>query len=635
MHDGPACLCYHKAHLVKLNALFFAVLGLLIASACPADPNNPAAGSNPVAVAVNNADPAGRALLQAAARLVAAYHAGHAPATNVLRVVYFVPQDGTPFPDYAARLDRIVQDVSGFYRDGLERFGIATAGLPLETKDGQLVVHLVHGKLPASEYDYQSGGRTAQEIREALAGQVDVEREFLLVFYALEHQASDGRYVFNTPYNGSGTARAGIAHVADCELLDPRRLEETNQEMVITEHYYPHLKLSVAQFNSMYLGGVAHELGHALGLPHDNGGMAEKPFGVSLMGGGNLTYREELWGGGPPTYLGRASALQLLSQPLITGSNRGRGDELQSDLASLEFTASNGAVRIQGVVTGAIPAYAVVAHAWPVSDVIDDHAARTFPGLVTNGTFTLDLAAIYPTNWLNFHLNLTRLYVNGATETERFALAYATSGVPDVTGLNAEWIVNRAEAAVMHGRADARTLAAVTAPTPEAAEKLRVLREVLDPPAAVALRAVTADSAYLSDAVWTDAQVGWGHLARNYFWFDTNIQNGVFLTLGGQFFDKGLYAHSPARFVFPVDRQWKTFTAIVGIRDGANIQGSAVFTVRGDDRVLYRSRMLRVGERAEVRVDISGVKELELLTQGGEGHNHNSWAIWAEPRVQR
>jgi hypothetical protein len=34
-------------------------------------------------------------------------------------------------------------------------------------------------------------------------------------------------------------------------------------------------------------------------------------------------------------------------------------------------------------------------------------------------------------------------------------------------------------------------------------------------------------------------------------------------------------------------------------------------------------------------VDISRVKELELRAEGAEGHNHNSWAIWADPIVSR
>jgi hypothetical protein len=208
-----------------------------------------------------------------------------------------------------------------------------------------------------------------------------------------------------------------------------------------------------------------------------------------------------------------------------------------------------------------------------------------------------------------------------------------------VAALNAEWIVDRAENAVMQRRTDASKFvddaALAAAPTPEAARKLRLLRAVLNPIPPYDLRAVPGDSAYLSDATWTSASVGWGQVARNYFWFDEHIQNGVFLMLNGRFYEKGLYAHSSARYVFRVEGKWKTFTAIIGLRDGAALQGSAIFTVRGDGRELYRSRTLRVGEQAAVKVDISHVNELELVTEGGEGHNHNSWAIWAEPKVQR
>jgi hypothetical protein len=35
----------------------------------------------------------------------------------------------------------------------------------------------------------------------------------------------------------------------------------------------------------------------------------------------------------------------------------------------------------------------------------------------------------------------------------------------------------------------------------------------------------------------------------------------------------------------------------------------------------------------DVKVNIAKVRQLELLTEGGEGHNHNSWAIWVDPKV--
>lgn len=90
-----------------------------------------------------------------------------------------------------------------------------------------------------------------------------------------------------------------------------------------------------------------------------------------------------------------------------------------------------------------------------------------------------------------------------------------------------------------------------------------------------------------------------------------------------------------SRFVFNLAGKWKTFAAVVGLRDGAHEQGSAAFTVRGDGRELYRSELVRVGARRDVNVEVTGVEKIELLTEGGEGHVHNSWAIWCDPRLAR
>jgi hypothetical protein len=167
------------------------------------------------------------------------------------------------------------------------------------------------------------------------------------------------------------------------------------------------------------------------------------------MGEGNLTYRQELWGGGPPTYLGRASVLQLASHPLFTRSNRGRWDAVESAFKSLEFSATtNGTLRIQGVVTGAIPPYAVIAYVWPVSEEMDDHLARTFPCVLKDGGFTLDLDGLRPGNRQLWHLKLARLHVNGAAAAQEFHLRYNASSAPDVAALNTEWTVTRAESAV-------------------------------------------------------------------------------------------------------------------------------------------------------------------------------------------
>jgi hypothetical protein len=592
----------------------------------------------PIPALAQTTDTEGGAMLRHAQNAVAAYHAGEPRSRGKLRVVYFVPSGLDPLTAYAERIDRIMTDVSNFYRDGLGRFGVAYEGLPLERerKGGKLVLHLVRGKLPADQYHHSSGDVAKAEIYAALRDTFDRDHEHVLVFYALCRKEPDGRYVFDAPYYGGGSERSGLCHAADCELLDPALLYETARKIVYTEHYYPRVEESIAEFNSKYLGGTAHELAHCFGLPHDSGSPAERRFGVSLMGRGNLNYRREVWHGGQPAYLARASALRLVSHPLVTGSNRGRWESADGEFESLRFSSRPGGVRIEGNLAGKIPAYAAIAYFWPTRSATD-HGARTDPVVLKEGgSFGLDVDQL-PRD--AYHLKLAGLHANGSATTLEFPLTFDAAGKSDAAALNATWLVAQAENAVMARRQNARKFltdqAISAAPTPEAKRKLRVLRGIVEPPRPIDLSRSTSSQVFLSDAMWTDARVGWGQVARNSFWFDDRFRNGVFLQLGGRFYDKGLYAHSPSRYAFTVNRQWKSFQSTVGLRDGAHAQGSAVFIVLGDGRELYRSRVHRVGTQESLNVNIASVKQLELQAEGTEGHTHNSWAIWVEPRVKR
>ena len=300
-----------------------------------------------------------------------------------------------------------------------------------------------------------------------------------------------------------------------------------------------------------------------------------------------------------------------------------------------EFADDNGVLDIEGKVGGSVPAYGVVAYAWPKS-ARSDHGAITYPVVLKNGAFKLQLTGL---GKQPYHLKLSSLHVNGAEATETFELKRDATGKLNCADLTAEWLVDRAEIAVL--MKDPKAIETVSeaiiasAPTPESARKLRVLRSLLDPPAPADLAGITGDHAYLSDVAWADATVGWGKPARNSFWFGDNFQMSALLVLDGRFYDKGLYAHSPSRYGFAVDRKWKTLTASIGLRDGANPSGSAVFIVRGDGKELYRSKVLKVGASQAVSVDISAVANLELIAEGGKGNSNNSWAVWVDPEVRR
>ncbi len=578
-------------------------------------------------------------VMDSAQKRIAAFHAGEKPNDAFVRVVYFHAADREPLPDHAARLDRVMTDIGGFYREEMERrFSVETAGLPLEREDGKLVIHPVRGRRPAAHYRHESGNETWAEVREALAGKMDPEREHVLVLYGLCEREPGGRFVFAAPYYGAGWSdhRRGLCHAADCDLLDPALLTDKDQSIVFKEHYYERMEMTVAKFNSWYLGGIAHELGHGLGFPHDNGGPGEAP-GVALMGGGNLHYREDLWGGRRPSYLSLATALRFAAHPLVTQSDKARWQQAAAAFENLAATAGKGTLRLTGRVRASVPPCAVIASAWPTT-ARTDHGAMTFCSAVDDeGNFALQLTGLNAPAW---HLTLGGLLVNGAESVARLSLRCDSEGIPDAAGLIDNWTIDNAEQAFMRDPGKARELltddAIATAPTDEARRRLRILRALGEPETEpVDLTRTDDPRAWLSDARWTRAAVGWGEIARNRFWFQQGRWEGVFLKIDGEVFEKGLYAHSNSAFIFPLGGRWKTFTGAIGLRDGAANQGSAIFRVVGDGKELYRSKTLRPGRKETLRLDISGVRQLELQTQGGEGHNHNSWAIWADPMVER
>jgi alpha-galactosidase len=102
------------------------------------------------------------------------------------------------------------------------------------------------------------------------------------------------------------------------------------------------------------------------------------------------------------------------------------------------------------------------------------------------------------------------------------------------------------------------------------------------------------------------------------------------LSIAGKQFANGVGTHANSKLRVDLGGKAKRFVAQVGVNDSASAQGSVEFIVLGDQKELWRSGVMTVGQPAKsVEVDLTGVKVLTLRATDagdGEGNDHADWA---------
>src|SRR5262249_8203089 len=150
-----------------------------------------------------------------------------------------------------------------------------------------------------------------------------LEHETVLIFCHLAtYDEKAGTFRHHSPYFGAWSQQSGLCYAADWSTQDLNNLKKTQPKLNDGEYG----DMSLGKHTTIFLGGIAHELGHAFALPHCGERWDEKALGTSLMGVGNHTYREELRGEGKGSFLTMASALRLASRPLFNGSVKGESE---------------------------------------------------------------------------------------------------------------------------------------------------------------------------------------------------------------------------------------------------------------------------------------------------------------------
>jgi hypothetical protein len=224
-----------------------------------------------------------------------------------IRLACFVPADRQPTRNYEQKIRVVMAVVSELIRDDLRTKRFDTPGLAIESEQGVPKVHLLRGKHPAAHYNLAPNYNADQqyklllpEIREALGS----PNENLYVVFTETWDPGPAKFAWPGVIARGGwySAIGGVAIYSTHVLQDAfcattieaqRRLFfDTTPIVGRTTLGRPKPNAPRFEFVEDGFGSVAHELGHALGLPHDR-----RQDDVYIMGNG---FRNLRWNFAPP-----------------------------------------------------------------------------------------------------------------------------------------------------------------------------------------------------------------------------------------------------------------------------------------------------------------------------------------------
>ncbi|MFT5467915.1 MAG: hypothetical protein ACI8UO_003023 [Verrucomicrobiales bacterium] len=607
---------------IKLLIPFLNALALGLGSAISADEE-----LTPARVAISG----DAQKVEAARAILGAYHSENPQAGDrKLHIICWRTADRDFAEDHRGRLQRIMEHIQKFYADEMERHGFGRRTIQLDyDADDQLVIHEATGAGGYADYGRPDGERIQKECWPVLkkAG-IDPDHETVLIFTNLAKWDPDKNTFFHkSPYYARGHHRGGLAWQLDSAELDTDNLH-LKKPMIRDGEYG---RISLGKHISIFVGGIAHELGHGLGLPHcrerDDEAAA---FGTALMGSGNRSYFDQARGEGKGSFITLAHALRLASHPQFSGSVKGMNLPAKAEFSGLKVEPEAKRFSISGTVKASIPVYAVIAYLDP--DGGSDYDARTISAVPDeNGNFALKCDALV--SGKPAAIRLVACLANGATSTWSSTFDVAKDGAVDVAVMQVSLELSEFIGA-MNERDFARA-AEIRDRFPEESKSRAIAAAVLqgrrnDRKTVAAADVPAENDLYpLSQVTPAEATVGWAQPA-----YDHLPRPDALLISGGELFETGIYAHAESRHLYDLaGSDWKQLTGKVGLPNQRG--GTVVFAIKADGKEVFRSRKIEPGKTQAFEIDLADVDEIELITTDAGDGKAGDWGLWLGAELRR
>lgn len=342
--------------------------------------------------------------------------------THNLNLIYFVPNDLDTLAGFRKRLGDLMLWGQNWYKGEMQRngYGAKTFGLLPDTNNGLVKIILIRGNLPKSSYPYSGGsGAVASEINAYFAAHpTEKTSDHTLVIIPRYSFQSDG-----TPSGGPFYGTGRWCYALDYEGMDIKNLGKTDTE---------------GNRFSVWFGGMMHELGHGLNLPHNCQKVSENStLGMALMWAGNGTL------GKSPTFLTATDAAILNVNQIFNNDNKTYYAAVTASIDKIHasYSSTKGAIVVSGKYSANVKVNSIVYYNDPNvnnegTGVNHDYNATTWESKsIGLDSFYVEMPVSdlqYKSDGIPYELKVKLVHENGTVTETVYNYTFA-GGVPVLT----------------------------------------------------------------------------------------------------------------------------------------------------------------------------------------------------------